>query len=202
MKLIKIIIAIIIVVVIGIAGWMIYSGKFQFFNSKTKNTVGAVSISDISPTEKLKVLTVYKEICVNQVKDSQGLFSSITKSKDQICAIYPARLDLGFDLSKCDTNWIQVVNDSTFVTLPPVEVLNKDNECIDETNMRVPIEKGEWSAKEKNALRVTANKMMLEQCRQEKCYELAEEQGLVVVKQFIETLGKENVRVQINHKTL
>jgi len=192
----KYIYAVILLIVVAIAGFFTMRGSLASLTARSVNA-GQVSVRNIVKTEKLKVLTMYKEVLVNQYKKNTGLLSLFQNSENQICTIYPARLDFGFDLSKCDEDWIRQDGDSVIVTLPPVEVLNKNGESLDETNKRVPIENGSWTADEKEDFRERAKAIMLRSCEADGCYKMAEEQGVLVMKNLIEALGFDKVRIDI-----
>lgn len=198
MKKILLPIIILVIVLVGI-GICYYSGIIPKFGGRS-TVVGQVTVRDITKTEKLKVLTMYKEVRVYQRKTNSSLLSLFTNTDVQICAVYPARLDFGFDLSKCDADWIQEDGDTIIVTLPPVEILNKDQESIDETNMRVPIESGNWSSEEMEDFRNRAEAIMLRSCERDNCYELAEQQAEMVVARLFEALGAHHVKVEIQER--
>ncbi len=134
---------------------------------------------------------------VNQYKSDPSLLSLFSNTDVRICTIYPACLDFGFDLTKCDENWIREEGDSIIVTLPPVEILNKDMESLDEANKRVPIESGEWTPEEKIDFRERAEAIMLRNCEKEQCYKMAEKQGQKTISKLFEAFGKKNVKVVI-----
>jgi hypothetical protein len=157
-------------------------------------TVGRINITDISPTRKLKVLSWYKEVMVSQTRQDAGIFGY---DEEQICAICPARLDLGFDLSECDSVWYVERNDSVWVTLPPVTILNRDRWLVSDAERRIPIEQGKWSAAEKKDLSTRANALMLFKCEKNDCWSKAEEQGRRTVTDILSSLGKKNISVRI-----
>ena len=86
-----------------------------------------------------------------------------------------------------------VVGDSTFVTLPPISILNEDGHYVDEARMRVPIQSGEWNYVEMNALRAKANNEMLVSSLAENCMQEAAVQGKAVVEKLLTTLGCRNI---------
>lgn len=160
--------------------------------------VGHIQISDLSKTEKLKVLTMYKEVIVSQYKQERGrLFGT---NNYQIHSIYPGRVDIGFDLSKCEDNWITMEGDTAIVNLPAVEILNKDNWLIDETKKRTPIETGKWSSTDYDKMARRANAMIKRNCELDNCYVLAEEQGFKVVSNLLNALGYDNIKINIQHR--
>jgi len=192
-KLIVILALTLALVIAGFIAWGKLAGGFQKLFGR-EEIVSEVSVKDIQLTEKMKVLTIYKEVMVNFYKESKGL---IGKNQSQICTIYPARLDFGFDLSGADEEWIKQVGDSVIVTLPPISILNKDNVSIDDASKRVVTEKGDWTIAEKSRLRDWAAATMLRSCEADSCWNMAAEQGIIVVKNLVESFGLQNVRVSI-----
>ena len=173
-----------------------FSGSIFGFGGR-KTTVGDITVSDISKTEKLKVLTVFKEILVEQTKEKPGTLFG--KNEYKIATVFPARLDFGFDLSKCDEDWIKESGDSVIVNLPPIEILNKDGRSIDEAQKRVPIESGEWTNAEKEDFSVRAEALMRRNCIRDGYYKMAEEMGAKSIMGLIGALiDNDSVAVQIH----
>ena len=157
--------------------------------------VWPVTINQLSKTEKLKVITFHKEILASEHRLNKGLFSN---SEDKLYVIYPATLNLGFDLSKCDDNTFQRIGEDTVVvTLPPVEVLNKDGLTIDEAEKHTAIEKGEWSNEALANLKKRAEAIMKRSCEYDDCYRKAEAMGEIMVRAMVEKLGFPTVIVKI-----
>jgi len=190
-KWVKYLIGVAVIVLLGLFFWKSCSPR-GWFGREEK--VGAIAIKDIRLTEKIKTLTMYKEILVNEFKAGSGIFNP---SEDQICAIYPCRLDFGFDMTKCDSAWIQVRGDSTYVTLPSVEVLNRDYSSADETKKRVPIQSGSWTVAEVGNMQNMASAMMKRSCEADNCYELAEEQGKIIISNLLSAFGLKNLVISI-----
>ena len=157
--------------------------------------VWPITINQISKTEKLKVASFHKEILVSEHRISKGLFSN---TEDKLYIIYPATLNLGFDLSKCnEQTFRRIGEDTVFVTLPPVEVLNKNGYTIDEAGKHTAIEKGIWSNETIGLLKKRAEAIMLRSCEYDSCYRKAEELGKIMVKALVKKLGYATVVVEV-----
>lgn len=157
--------------------------------------VWPVTINRISKTEQLKVVTFHKDILASEHRINKGLFSN---SEDKLYVIYPATLNLGFDLSKCDEQTFRRLGEDTMmVTLPPVEVLNKKGYTIDEAGKHTPIEKGEWSNEAMANLKKRAEAIMLRSCEYDSCYRKTEELGKVMVRSLVQKLGYSTVIVDV-----
>ena len=170
---------------------------FQLYNYlfKPRTELGHIQITDLSKTAKLKVLTIYKEIIVSQYRLERGLLFS--QNEFQIHSIYPGRLDIGFNLTKCEDNWIVTEGDTVIVSLPPVEILNKDAWYIDETKKQTPIEDGSWSNADYNIMAQRANALMRRTCELEDCYKQAETQGFKVIANLFKSCGYQNLKINI-----
>ena len=156
--------------------------------------VSNVTVREISRTEKLKVLSMHKEVLVGHHRLVTGL---VKDSEQKIYTIYPATLIFGFDLAKCDTNSIKVFGDSVVVTLPPVEILNKDGKAVDEANKRTAIEVGEWPPVVMKNMKNRAEAIMRRKCEYDSCYRKAERMGRAVVTNAMRGLGYQHVVVNI-----
>ncbi|MBR6981235.1 MAG: DUF4230 domain-containing protein [Prevotella sp.] len=157
--------------------------------------VWPITINQISKTEQLKVASFHKEILVSEHRISKGLFSN---TEDKLYIIYPATLNLGFDLSKCnEQTFRRIGEDTVFVTLPPVEVLNKNGYTIDEAGKHTAIEKGIWSNETIGLLKKRAEAIMLRSCEYDSCYRKAEELGKIMVKALVKKLGYATVVVEV-----
>jgi len=156
---------------------------------------GHIQITDLSKTAKLKVLSIYKEVIISQYRQERGFLFS--QNEYQIHSIYPGRLDIGFDLTKCEDNWIVTDGDTIIVSLPPVEILNKDAWYIDETKKQTPIEDGTWTTADYNMMAQRANALIRRTCELEDCYKQAEIQGFKVVSNLLKTFGYTNLKIDI-----
>ncbi len=183
----------VVVTIVAVAVTLFWKTCVPSFGKRTV-TVGKISVTDISQTRKLKVLSWYKELMVSQTKQDAGIFGY---DENQICAVYPARLDLGVDLTKCDSTWYEERNDSVWVTLPPIEILNKDQWLVSDAERRIPIEQGKWTSAEKKELSTRANALMLWKCEKSDCWDKAERQARRTVTDILSSLGKKNISVYI-----
>ncbi len=160
-------------------------------------STGPVTVLDIAKTEKLKVLTIRKEVLAHQHRISSGL---LRKNEERIYVIYPATLHFGFDLTRCDRSSIRTHGDSVSVVLPPVQVLNHNGRSVDEALKRTAIEEGEWSATEMTNLRNRAEAIMLRQCEYDGCYDRAEQAGVSAVRAMLASLGYSHIEVSVRKR--
>jgi hypothetical protein len=148
------IVTVVVLVAIAIFAYLMLRPK-----SGLDYKVWPITINQISKTEQLKVVSFHKDILVSEHRLGKGIFSS---TEDKIYVIYPATLNLGFDLSKCNEQTFRKQGEDTvLVTLPPVEVLNKKGYTIDEAGKHTAIEKGNWSNETMAGLKKRAEAIML-----------------------------------------
>lgn len=163
----------------GVAGW---------FGPKT--TISTVTLEEIQKIGQLKVLTVNKEFLVSQYRKRSFLISD-----DEIHIVYDGRIDLGFDLSKCDANSIERRNDSTFIHMPPVEILNQDSIYVNPGVVK--IEDGKWSNAEMEAFKHRANAYMLYSSERDDCYRKAEKMGMQTFTDLVRPLETNYIEVTV-----
>ena len=160
-------------------------------------STGDVTVRNIAKTEKLKVLTIHKDVLSAQHRITKGLFSD---TEDKLYVIYPASLNFGFDLSECDTSSVRHNGDTLVVTLPSVKILNTDVKSIDEAGKHTAIETGEWSPAEMMTLRERAAALMLRACEYDSCYAKAERVAVDMVALMAKRFGFNHVVVNITHR--
>lgn len=196
-KIFRWVIAVAIVLMICLFFRAQRNNLFRLYNYlfKPRTELGHIQITDLSKTAKLKVLSIYKEVIISQYRQERGFLFS--QNEYQIHSIYPGRIDLGFDLTKCDDDWIVTDGDTVIVSLPPVEILNKDAWYIDETKKQTPIEDGTWTTADYNTMAQRANALIRRTCELEDCYKQAETQGFKVVTNLLKTFGYKNLKINI-----
>ena len=187
----QIIMAVFAAAALAAAGWWFFrSCVSPMKNGGRKTSFSAVTLSRLSPTRQLRVMSIYKEVVVGRTKTENTLLGPMER---KIYAIYPAQLNIGYDLSEFGDDWIRASHDTVYVSLPPVKVLNEGGQFVDEARRRVPIESGTWTAGEMNELRTRANQEMLLQCAEDGCFSEATAQGRALIESLLHSLGYRNV---------
>ncbi len=161
--LIKINIMLCCVIIIGAAI------AISCFIYKVKETEMEVEVNDkIDVTQT--VITAMKEIgeweflsitdeeIVDTIK--KGFFSD-----DRLARIYYGKISIGINMHKAGPHWIRQQGDSLTITLPPIELLDKD--FIDEARTRPFIETGDWKDADREAMYKVAYYKMLTRCMTE-----------------------------------
>lgn len=160
-------------------------------------SVGDATIRNITKTEKLKVLTMHKDVLAAQHRVTRGLFSD---TEEKLYVIYPATLNFGFDLAKCDTSSVTTMGDTLVVTLPPVEILNTGEKSVDEASKHTAIESGQWSPADMAKLRDRAEALMLRTCEYDSCYHKAERVAADMVALMAKKMGFQHVIVNLTNR--
>lgn len=190
----------IIVFILMVLGLLLYLTKdtlTRVYHSvlDTRTEIGHVMLSELANTERLSVLSLYKEVIVSQYKEVPGLFFGT--NLQQIHSVYPGRIDVGFDLTKCTDDWLLMREDTAFVKLPAVEILNQGGWYLDEAAHQTPIEDGEWTNEDYVRLAHRANALVKRNCELENCYQMAEENGRRVVRNLLQAMGIKFVKVEV-----
>lgn len=166
----------------------VFDGVTGWFRPQTG--ISQVTIEDIRKIGQLKVLTVNKEFLVSQYRKRGFLISD-----DEIHIVYDGRIDLGFDLSDCRDSCIVRRSDSTFVTLPAVQVLNQNSVYVDPGDVK--IEDGKWTNSEMEGFKKRANAYMLYSSERDDCYHRAERMGMQTITNLLRPLETSYIEVRV-----
>lgn len=146
------------------------------------------SLKDIGQWE---FLSIADEEMVDTMR--KGIFSD-----DQLVRIYYGTLRLGIDMNKASKNWIKKRNDSVYVSLPPIQLLDKD--FIDEARTQSFYENGKWSGRDLTALYKRAYNNMRRRCLTRENIQSAEDNAVSQFNQMLKTMGHENVVIRVRKK--
>ncbi len=143
------------------------------------------SLKDIGEWE---FLSIADEEMVDTLR--KGIFSD-----DQLVRIYYGTLRLGINMKKTKDGWIRKQGDSVLVTLPPIELLDKD--FIDEARTNSFYESGKWSERDLAALYRRAYNNMRRRCLTRSNIQSAEDNAIAQFDKMLRTMGHENVVVRM-----
>ncbi len=143
------------------------------------------SLKDIGEWE---FLSIADEEMVDTLR--KGIFSD-----DQLVRIYYGTLRLGINMKKTKDGWIRKQGDSVLVTLPPIELLDKD--FIDEARTHSFYESGKWSERDLAALYKRAYNNMRRRCLTRANIQSAEDNAIAQFDKMLRTMGHENVVVRM-----
>lgn len=126
-------------------------------------SVGPDDAIDSTPTmvERMQNIGEWEFLAVSdeEIVDTvrKGFFSD-----DELVRIYYGTLRLGIDLRECSDKWVSHRNDTVFVTVPQVKLL--DYNFIDEARTRPFFETGTWTPADRKAMYHKARRIMIERC--------------------------------------
>jgi hypothetical protein len=179
-----------VIVVLLIAG-------FFWLRGATKNNYidfGTSEAIDLTPTQiqsmkaigEWEFLSVSTEELVDTVR--KGIFTD-----DELVRIYYGTLRLGVNMQKVGDDWIQTSGDSITLTLPKIELLDK--EFIDEARTKSFYERGSWKPADRDALYQKAYRQMLSHSMTKENLQAAEANASQQMHDIMRALGYQHVSV-------
>lgn len=177
----------------------LFIGAIWYFNKDNSISIGADRRIDITPAQiqsikdigQWEFLSIADEELVDTV--DRGFFRD-----KELVRIYYGTLRLGIDMSKINEKWITVTDSVVNVTLPPIELL--DRNFIDEAQTRSFFESGTWKPDAREALYRKAYNKMLARCFTPENISIAEQNAKVQFAQFMKALGFNNTIINIEKK--
>ena len=184
-----------VIVVLLIAG-------FFWLRGATKNNYidfGTSEAIDLTPTQiqsmkaigEWEFLSVSTEELVDTVR--KGIFTD-----DELVRIYYGTLRLGVNMQKVGDDWIQTSGDSITLTLPKIELLDK--EFIDEARTKSFYERGSWKPADRDALYQKAYRQMLSHSMTKENLQAAEANASQQMHDIMRALGYQHVSVTFQKK--
>lgn len=136
------------------------------------------SLKDIGQWE---FLSIADEEMVDTVR------KSLIFSDDQLVRIYYGTLRLGVNMKQVEPGWIEQRNDTLFLTLPKVGLLDRD--FIDEARTKSFFESGTWKAEDREALYKRAYQKMKAHCLTPTNLGTAEENAREGFRKLLRSMG-------------
>jgi len=137
---------------------------FFWLRSCTKNDyieLGADELIDHTPTQIQSIKAIgeweFLSVSLEELTDTvrKGFFSD-----DELSRIYYGTLRLGINMHQVEPGWLETEGDSVRLTLPRVELLDRD--FIDEARTKPFFETGSWKPEDREALYRQAHERMLQ----------------------------------------
>jgi len=137
---------------------------FFWLRSCTKNDyieLGADELIDHTPTQIQSIKAIgeweFLSVSLEELTDTvrKGFFSD-----DELSRIYYGTLRLGINMHQVEPGWLEAEGDSVRLTLPRVELLDRD--FIDEARTKPFFETGSWKPEDREALYRQAHERMLQ----------------------------------------
>lgn len=175
---------------------------FFWLHGATKNNYidfGTSEAIDLTPTQiqsmkaigEWEFLSVSTEELVDTVR--KGIFSD-----DELVRIYYGTLRLGVNMQKVGDDWIQTSGDSITLTLPKIELLDK--EFIDEARTKSFYERGSWKPADRDALYQKAYRQMLSHSMTKENLQAAEANASQQMHDIMRALGYQHVSITFQKK--
>ena len=114
----------------------------------------------------------------NIVDVRKGFFSD-----DELVRIYYGKLRLGIDLSDCSEDCIKQKDDTIYVTIPEIRLL--DQNFIDEARTKSFFESGKWSNADRQAMYDRARERMIWRCMNSENKKVARENAVEQVQKML-----------------
>lgn len=184
-----------VIVALLIAGffWLRGASKNNYIDFGTSDAI------DLTPTQiqsmkaigEWEFLSVSTEELVDTVR--KGIFSD-----DELVRIYYGTLRLGVNMQKVGDDWIQTSGDSITLTLPKIELLDK--EFIDEARTKSFYERGSWKPADRDALYQKAYRQMLSHSMTKENLQAAEANASQQMHDIMRALGYQHVSITFQKK--
>jgi len=182
-------IILVVLVVIVLLTWLTWLGLNNTLSMKDKEQTKQlpsriVSIENIGEWE---FLTINDEEMIDTIR--HGFFGD-----DELVRIYYGTLRIGINLHEAKKGWIRMEQDTLFVTLPSVRLL--DENFIDEARTQSFFETGSWSQQDRENLYHKAYATMRRRCLTEKNMQSARENASRQFYTLLSSMGFENIRIE------
>lgn len=181
-------IAIAVIFVVLLVIWLYRSLGDASLEMGVDDSIGITptQIESIKAVGEWEFLSVSTEELVDTTR--KRLFSD-----DQLVRIYYGTLRLGVNMKQVSPGWIQQRNDTLFLTLPKVGLLDRD--FIDEARTRSFFESGSWKAEDREAMYKKAYRKMIAHCLTPTNLRTAEENARESFRKLLRTMGYQKVNI-------
>ena len=178
-----------IIAVILLAVWIYRSLGDARLEMGSDDSIGLTptQIESIKAVGEWEFLSISTEELVDTTR--KRLFSD-----DQLVRIYYGTLRLGVNMKQVKPKWIRQRNDTLFLTLPKVGLL--DHDFIDEARTKSFFESGTWKAEDREALYKRAYRKMIAHCLTTTNLNTAEDNARESFKKLLRSMGYKNIDIQ------
>ena len=178
-----------IIAVILLAVWIYRSIGDARLEMGSDDSIGLTptQIESIKAVGEWEFLSISTEELVDTTR--KRLFSD-----DQLVRIYYGTLRLGVNMKQVKPKWIRQRNDTLFLTLPKVGLLDRD--FIDEARTKSFFESGTWKAEDREALYKRAYRKMIAHCLTTTNLNTAEDNARESFKKLLRSMGYKNIDIQ------
>ena len=182
-------VAVAIIAIILLAVWLYRS------LGDARLEMGADDSIELTPTqiESIKAVGEWEFLSISTEELVDTTRKRLFKD-DQLVRIYYGTLRLGVNMQQVKPGWIQQRNDTLFLTLPKVGLL--DRNFIDEARTKSFFESGAWKAEDREALYKQAYRKMTAHCLTPTNLQTAEENARESFRKMLRSMGYKNVDIK------
>ena len=182
-------VAVAIIAVILLAVWLYRS------LGDARLEMGADDSIELTPTqiESIKAVGEWEFLSISTEELVDTTRKRLFKD-DQLVRIYYGTLRLGVNMQQVKPGWIQQRNDTLFLTLPKVGLL--DRNFIDEARTKSFFESGTWKAEDREALYKQAYRKMTAHCLTPTNLQTAEGNARESFRKMLRSMGYKNVDIK------
>lgn len=182
-------VAVAIIAIILLAVWLYRS------LGDARLEMGADDSIELTPTqiESIKAVGEWEFLSISTEELVDTTRKRLFKD-DQLVRIYYGTLRLGVNMQQVKPGWIQQRNDTLFLTLPKVGLL--DRNFIDEARTKSFFESGTWKAEDREALYKQAYRKMTAHCLTPTNLQTAEENARESFRKMLRSMGYKNVDIK------
>ncbi len=153
---------------------------FSAHIEENKIDITPQQITSIKEIGQWEFLSISEEELVDTTR--KGIFSD-----DHLVRIYKGTLRLGIDLKELSEQNVFIQNDTLFMTLPPIKLL--DEHFIDEANTRSFHETGKWKPADRERMYQKAQLMMKQRALTSENYQNAKDYGESQITDLMNNMG-------------
>ncbi len=177
------------IVVVLLAVWLYRSLSDARLEMGADDSIGLTptQIESIKAVGEWEFLSISTEELIDTTR--KRLFSD-----DHLVRIYYGTLRLGVNMKNVESGWIQQRNDTLFLTLPKVGLLDRD--FIDEARTKSFFESGTWKAEDREALYKQAYRKMIAHCLTPANLNTAEENARESFRKMLRSMGYKNIDIK------
>ena len=181
--------ALVLVVVILVLWWLLFSEKDNHIAIEVDDGIDVTpqQIESIRAIGQWEFLSISTEELVDTVR--KGLFSD-----DHLARIYYGTLRLGIDMSRAQ---LEARGDTVVATLPRVTLL--DPNFIDEARTKAFFESGSWKPAAREALYNKARRQMLAHSLTRENLQNARQNADTQLRQLLKSMGYNNITITWNN---
>ena len=178
-----------VIVVVLLAVWIYRSLGDVRLEMGADDSIGLTptQIESIKAVGEWEFLSISTEELVDTTR--KRLFSD-----DHLVRIYYGTLRLGVNMKQVEPDWIKQRNDTLFLTLPKVGLLDKD--FIDEARTKSFFESGTWKAEDREALYKQAYWKMRAHCLTPTNLSTAEDNARESFRKLLRSMGYQKVDIR------